>query len=87
MSPALIKSLSAVVIAVLGLAGTVGVPGVEGLDLGVVGEKLSLVLAALSAGGLFVRQHWFFGEAASTQPVEHLDVKSDGKNVVRGKFE
>jgi hypothetical protein len=86
MSPALIKSLSAVVIALLGLAGTVGVPGVDGLDLGSVGEKISLVLAALSAGGLFVRQHWIIGEKASTQPVEHFAVATDAENVVRGEF-
>lgn len=86
MTPALIKSLSAVVIALLGLLGTVGVPGVDGLDLGVVGEKISLVLAALSAGGLFVRQHWILGEKSKTQPVEAFDIRTSPR-VVRGKFE
>ena len=80
MSPALVKSLSAVVIAILGLAGTVGVPGVSGLDLGEVGEKVALVLSALSAGGLFIRQHWFFGDKASTQPLSEVDAFIRGQD-------
>ena len=77
MSPALVKSITAVVVALLGLAGTVGVPGVGGLDLGSVGEKVALVLAALSTGALFVRQHWILGDGASTQPVAPAEKVTD----------
>lgn len=67
MNPTVIKSIAALVVAGLGLAGSLGLP--IPVEVGAVGEKIELVLAALLGGGLFIRQHWLLGDQASTQPV------------------
>lgn len=66
MNPNVVKPIVALLVAALTLAGTLGLP--IPVDVGLVGQKIELVLAALLGGGLFVRQHWFFGDKASTQP-------------------
>lgn len=70
MNPNIVKPLAALIVAALGVAGALGVP--MPVDLGVIGEKIELVVAALLGGGLFVRQHWFFGKQSATKPVSKL---------------
>jgi hypothetical protein len=85
MNPTVTKLVTALVASALGLAGYLGAPGVDDPATLALVEKLSASASMLLTGWLFMRQHWLLGSTASTQPVEHFDVKTDAKTVVRGE--
>ena len=82
MSPTLAKSLTALIVAALGIAQNFGVPGLGELNLGEVGDWLVTTLATLLAGGVWIRGHWLMGDKAPTQPVDGVDAF-----IRSGKFE